>query len=202
LSDKITSIVDFSGSGHYRSAVGDSSAANNEFRTVWWTTVFNETMQKGPFFGLGFGYDLTAGFMRAYFLTGGEDTATTRSPHSILFTVLGRMGLIGLASFLVILYFIFRMALGAARSVAKREQPEMNLIQWCASIILLVASMFGVVLEGPMGGILFWTFLGLAASQESLEQEPKEARRAVETREARQETLEPVANLISQRRPI
>ena len=90
LSDRASSVVDISGTGRYRSDIGDSSAANNQFRTVWWTTVYNETMQKGPWFGLGFGYDLTAGFLRAYFPTGGEDTASTRSPHSILFTVLGR----------------------------------------------------------------------------------------------------------------
>src|SRR5260370_26623034 len=99
LSDKITSIADFSATGHYRSKIGDSSAANNEFRTVWWTTVFNETTQKGPVFGLGFGYNLTSSFMRAYYPTGGEDAASARSPHTILFPVLGRMALIGLAPF-------------------------------------------------------------------------------------------------------
>ncbi len=165
LSDRASSIIDFSGTGHYHGTIGDTSVANNEFRTIWWKTVFDETMQKGPLFGLGFGYDLTSSFMRAYFLTGGEDTATTRSPHSILFTVLGRMGLIGLLSFLIILFLIGRMALSAARAVARREQPEQNLIPWCASIALLVAAMFGVVLEGPMGGILFWSLLGLAVSQ-------------------------------------
>jgi O-antigen ligase len=165
LSDRVLSIVDFSGTGHYHSDIGNMSVANNEFRTVWWTTVFNETMQKGPFFGLGFGYDLTASFMRTYYLTGGEDTASTRSPHSILFTVLGRMGLLGLALFLVILFMIVRRAFLAARSVARGEQPESNLAPWCGVTILLVASLFGVVLEGPMGGILFWTFLGLACSQ-------------------------------------
>lgn len=165
LSDRASSIVDFSGTGHYHGKIGDASVANNEFRSVWWTTVFDETMQKGPFFGLGFGYDLTSSFMRTYFLTGGEDTATTRSPHSIIFTILGRMGLIGLASFLVILFLIARMALSERRAVARREHSEQNLIPWCASIMLLIAAMFGVVLEGPMGGVLFWSLLGLAASQ-------------------------------------
>lgn len=175
LSDKVTSIVDISGTGHYHGDVGDASAANNEFRTVWWTTVFNETMQKGPAFGLGFGYDLTSSFMRAYYPTGGEDTASTRSPHSILFTVLGRMGLIGLTSFLIILLLLVRMALFAARSVARGDQPEKNLAPWCAVMTLLVSSMFGVVLEGPMGGILFWSLLGLAVSQSIEPEAPKEA---------------------------
>jgi O-Antigen ligase len=164
LSDKVTSIADFSGTGHYHSKIGDSSAANNEFRTVWWTTVFNETMQKGPFFGLGFGYDLTAGFLRTYYSNQNPDL-TARSPHSILLTALGRMGVIGLASFLVILFLIIRMAFQGARSVARGQQPQENLAHWCALINLLGAALFGVVLEGPMGGILFWSVLGLAASQ-------------------------------------
>ena len=33
-------------------------------------------------------------------------------------------------------------------------------------IILLCSAMFGVVLEGPMGGILFWSFLGIAIGQQ------------------------------------
>jgi hypothetical protein len=174
LSDRVSSIVDFSGTGHYHSEIGNMSVGNNEFRTVWWTTVFNETMQKGPFFGLGFGYDLTARFMQTYYLTGGEDTASTRSPHSILFTVLGRMGLFGLALFLIVIFLIGRKALFAARCVAKGKQPQETLIPWCAVITLLIASMFGVVLEGPMGGILFWTFLGLASSQMDIK--PEEVR--------------------------
>ena len=182
--DKVSSIVDVTATGHYRSEVGDFSAANNEFRTVWWTTVFNETMQKGPVFGLGFGYDLTSSFMLAYFPTGGEDTATTRSPHSIIFTILGRMGVIGLASLLVIIFLTIRMALQTARSVARRKQPDRNLAAWCGAINLLVAAMFGVVLEGPMGGILFWTLLGLGASQslQSRESQPVEGERSIPNR--------------------
>jgi O-antigen ligase len=199
LSDKVSSIVDIAGTGHYRSNAGDISAANNEFRTVWWTTVFNETMQKAPFFGLGFGYDLTSRFMFAYYPSGGEDTATTRSPHSIIFTILGRMGIIGLASFLIILFLITKMALAAARSVARREQPESNLLPWCGSINLLVAAMFGVVLEGPMGGILFWTFLGLACSQ-SLPEKDKGTSETKDRRLANPVLSEPA--LVAHHRPL
>jgi hypothetical protein len=201
LSDKVSSIVDISGTGHYHGDIGDTSAANNQFRTVWWTTVFNETMQKGPFFGLGFGYDLTSSFMRAYFPTGGEDTASTRSPHSIIFTVLGRMGLIGLASFLIIVFLIARMALSAARAVARREQPEKNLISWCAVITLLVAAMVGVVLEGPMGGILFWSLLGLAASQSIANKEPQALQSGRSIQEKEKPKL-PEPAFISRRRSV
>jgi O-Antigen ligase len=165
LTDRVESMADISGTGNYRSSVGDSSASNNQFRTVWWTTVFNETMQRGPWFGLGFGYDLTAGFLRAYFPTGGEDTATTRSPHSIWVTIFGRMGVIGLLSFSAVVFFMFRDAFRGARLVARGRQPTETLVNWCAVMIILGSASFGVVLEGPMGGILFWSFLGLASSR-------------------------------------
>jgi len=164
LTDRMSSIVDFSGRGHYSSDIGDMSAANNQFRAVWWKTVFDETMQKGPWFGLGFGYDLTAGFLRTYYANQNLDL-TARSPHNILLTILGRMGVTGLAPFLVILFLIIRMAFQGARSVARGQQPQENLAHWCALINLLGAALFGVVLEGPMGGILFWSVIGLAASQ-------------------------------------
>jgi O-antigen ligase len=181
LTDRVESMADVSSSKSYRSDVGDVAAANNEFRTVWWRTVFDETVQKNPLFGLGFGYDLTAGFMRAYYPTGGEDTATTRSPHSIWMTVLGRMGLVGLLSFLAIATLIWRDAVRAARLVARGKQPPQTLVHWCAVLVILGSASFGVVMEGPMGGILFWTFLGLASSQ--LRQSEL---REIETREIEQ----------------
>jgi hypothetical protein len=33
---------------------------------------------------------------------------------------------------------------------------------WCAAWVLLICAAFGVVLEGPMGAVVFWTILGLA----------------------------------------
>jgi hypothetical protein len=164
LSDKVSSIGDVSGTGHYHSDIGDSSAANNEFRIVWWKTVFNDTMQKNPWFGLGFGYDLAESFVRLYYANQ-LPTWDTRSPHCMWITILGRMGIVGAISFSIIMYLIVRMALSTARAVSKGNQPEKNLAAWCASINLLIAAMFGVVLEGPMGGILFWSILGLAVSQ-------------------------------------
>jgi O-antigen ligase len=165
LADKIGSITDVSGNRHYHGEIGDSAADNNQFRIVWWKTVFDETLRKGPFFGLGFGYDLTSSFMRAYYPTGGEDTATTRSPHSVWLTVFGRMGLVGLITFTLITVLMIREAMATARLVARRKVEPFNLAFWTGAIIILGSASFGVVLEGPMGGILFWTFLGLASSQ-------------------------------------
>lgn len=159
--DKVTSITDISGSRSYRSEYGANAADNNQFRLVWWRSVFNETMSKNPWFGLGFGYDLAGGFLRDYYQNRGRDF-TTRSPHSIWFTMLGRMGVIGVLSFGVVVFFMLREAFRAARRVSQGRAGPASLILWCALLILLGSGSFGVVLEGPMGGILFWSFLGWA----------------------------------------
>jgi O-antigen ligase len=75
------------------------------------------------------------------------------------------MGLLGLLSFFFVVFFIFRDAMRATRLVARRRQPQDTLVLWSGVVILLGAASVGVVLEGPMGGILFWSFLGIASSQ-------------------------------------
>jgi len=35
---------------------------------------------------------------------------------------------------------------------------------WCAAWVILVSACFGAVLEGPMGAVIFWSALGLAAA--------------------------------------
>ncbi len=164
VTDKLESMTDISGSHSYHGEVGDYSSANNQFRMVWWQSVFDETMRKGPIFGLGFGYDLAASFIKNYYSNLYENFEA-RSPHSIWLTMLGRMGLMGLIVFTVIVFLIIRDAFRAARKVAHGEAPPNSLAFWTGALIILGSASFGVVLEGPMGGILFWSFVGLAASQ-------------------------------------
>ncbi|HEX8678624.1 MAG TPA: O-antigen ligase family protein, partial [Chthoniobacterales bacterium] len=99
LADKLESMTDFSGSSRtYRGEFGEVAAGNNQWRLNWWRVVLNETLAKGPVFGLGFGYDLATEFVRDY--SGNRHGGCeTRSPLSIWVTVFGRMGIIGLVSF-------------------------------------------------------------------------------------------------------
>lgn len=175
--DRVESITDISGTHSYRGEVGESSAQNNQFRLVWWESVISETMDKGPVFGLGFGYDLAKKFLISYETPLNVFEFDTRSPHSIWVTVFGRMGLLGIICFAMIGFFILRGAARAARRVARGEAEPLALLPWCGAVILLGSASFGVVLEGPMGAIPFWTFLGLAISapkQQSLPQKEKD----------------------------
>lgn len=152
--EQIASLADPHG---HRSYTGESTfnkGDNNRFRWVWWQSAVGETIDGGPWLGLGFGYDLADQFVREFYP---EDTDefTTRSPHNVLVTIFARMGAVGLAAFLTI------VAVMAARTWRAIARGPDEAAPWCAAWTVLTSACFGVVLEGPMGAVVFWTLLGL-----------------------------------------
>ena len=178
LRDKILSIVQpFGSQRSFASSEGDYAAGNNEFRAIWWKSVIEETNEKSPLVGLGFGYDLAKRFLRRYGAALNTYEFDTRSPHSILLTVYGRMGVIGILAFALILFQILRSSLRCAAAVRLGKTPPIDIGLWCGAVGILVASCFGVMLEGPMAAIVFWSFLGMASCREweRLQSAPKDA---------------------------
>jgi hypothetical protein len=167
LRDKILSIVEPFGSKRtFASEVGDASAGNNEFRAAWWQSVIDETNEKSPVIGLGFGYDLAKRFLLSYTAAINRYEFDTRSPHSILLTIYGRMGIIGILTFFVVAFYILRSALRCANAVRNDKTPAIDIALWCGVIAILITSSFGVMLEGPMAAIVFWSLLGMASYRE------------------------------------
>lgn len=156
--ENVVSIFDYQAKGRYVNRDSGDPGDNNRFRLVWWRAVFDETLGEAPVFGLGFGHDLAARFLANYGLLGADDFSA-RSPHSILLSVFGRMGVAGLIGWLAIAAGIA----GMTRRIFRRGTPDSR---GFASIVwvIWVSACFGVVLEGPMGAVLFWTVLGLANS--------------------------------------
>jgi hypothetical protein len=150
------SIFDVAGTGTYLHAETGDPGSNNRFRLVWWSNVAQETLETNPVFGLGFGADLAARFLASYDEVDAEDF-TTRSPHSVIMTVFGRMGLLGLGFFLGI---VVMMARSAHLAFRLRAFEAMGL--WSVAWGIWFSACFGVVLEGPMGAVIFWTVLGMA----------------------------------------
>jgi len=156
--ERTLSIVDPQGQRSYQAEDIASKGDNNVFRMVWWRAAIDETLENNAWFGLGFGYDLADRFVRQYFPDSSEDF-TARSPHNVLITIFARMGIVGSAVFLALLAII------TARTWQSLRGPQRNAeasAYWCAAWIILVCACFGVVLEGPMGAVVFWTTLGLA----------------------------------------
>ncbi len=153
------SIFDAEGTGSYINGESGDPGANNRFRRIWWADVVDETLGTNPVFGLGFGSDLAARFLVDYGLFS-DETFAARSPHSMIVTTFGRMGFLGLAIWIAASAAIARLAwrlfrLGDADSLGL---ASVTCVVWICACV-------GVVLESPMGAVIFWTVLGLANSR-------------------------------------
>jgi hypothetical protein len=150
------SIFDVRGTGTYVNQESGDPGLNNRFRLTWWNTVIQDTVAQNPVFGLGFGYDLASRFLVEYELLAAADF-TTRSPHSMLFSVFGRMGALGLAAWLAV---AVGMGYLTCRCFHVGDFDAIGLV--CIAWVVWFSACVGVVLEGPMGAIVFWTVLGMA----------------------------------------
>lgn len=131
-----------------------------QFRLAWWTKIIGYTVF-GQYFweGKGFGINLADD-------DGFQPTAdgSLRAPHNSHFTVLARMGVPGF-----VLWVLLQGAFGiqllwsivAHRRVGDAIAAAIGgwiLVYWTA---MLVDTSFDPYLEGPQGGIWFWTLFGL-----------------------------------------
>jgi O-antigen ligase len=154
--ERALSVFDPFGQRNYSGEDTYHKGDNNLFRAVWWRAVYNDTMAENPWLGLGWGRDLADRFLREYYPNDGDEFST-RSPHNVLLTLFGRLGLTGLLPFLFLIAVLLRGAFRAARA-----GPSDATALWGVAVIILVSACFCVVLEGPMGAVVFWTALGLA----------------------------------------
>ncbi|MEO6004737.1 MAG: O-antigen ligase family protein [Opitutus sp.] len=153
--ERVLSLTDPTGQRSYRGAETFNKGDNNLFRSVWWKAVIDETIDQNPYVGVGFGYDLADRFVRQYYPESGEEFSV-RSPHNVLVTVFARMGAVGLAVLLAMVAVISRRTFQAVRAGPEQAAP------WCVVWVIFSSACFGVVLEGPMGAVVFWTALGVA----------------------------------------
>ncbi len=157
--EKLTSMVDVSGNQSYNSEYGEGKAMNNEFRRRLWESFVDDTNSVSPAFGRGFGYDFVSHFESTFQRGGWEGL---RSAHNFFVTIYGRMGIAGLLVFLAITGQIIVGGLRAALMARAENYPLAELGYWCGVWAILVSSVVGVVLEGPVGAIVLWAFLGVA----------------------------------------
>lgn len=95
-----------------------------------------------------------------------NEPSDVRSPHSIVMTVFGRMGLCGFIIFALIMGKMFVDTRRIIRMSREEGLVSDALRYWCMAWVILATSCFVVVLEGPMGAIIFWTLLGCAQNIE------------------------------------
>jgi O-antigen ligase len=158
LYEKVLSVADPFGARQYSGDATYNKGDNNVWRAVWWRVCIDEAVETNPWLGLGWGYDLAQPFVRVYYPEGGDDFST-RSPHNVLVTIFARTGVIGLATFLAVL-----IAIGWRAWRAAKEAPLATAGMWVGLWAIITSACLGVVLEGPMGAVVFWSMLGLASA--------------------------------------
>jgi O-antigen ligase len=168
--ERAVSIVDPHGLRTYQDEDNLSKGDNNTFRMVWWKIAINEALDNNPWLGLGFGYDLAERFVQEYLPGGGEDFSA-RSPHNVMITIFSRMGAIGLSAMSAVLFVMIARTWKALHRSGGDLRPAGL---WCGAWVIFFCACFGVVLEGPMGAVVFWTLLGLASAAQPAALQPTE----------------------------
>jgi len=144
----------------------DSSLEGTKtWRLIWWRHIINYTIY-GPYFwtGKGFGVNLAV-----------EDgppgisssDASLRSPHNGNMTILARMGVPGLTLWALLNgIFVYRLVKGywTASRMGSAFWRKLNLWILCYWFTSFISMSFDVYLEGPSGGIWFWSIIGFGVA--------------------------------------
>lgn len=140
-----------------------------DWRLRWWSEIVGYTVGGEHFLlGKGFGVNLaTADGFQVY-----EDESL-RSPHNSHFTVLARGGVPLFLLWLVVQGLWLRTVARARRRARRQGQDGWAAFFTVCAVFGLAAvvnASFDVYLEGPMGGVWFWTVFGLALAGARLQE--------------------------------
>ena len=131
-----------------------------EFRLRWWATIVDYTIG-GPFFWTGKGYGINLANDDGFQPTADK---SLRAPHNGHIEVLARSGVPGLILWILLhAAYGFSLLRAAAHARARGDTFWVRVlglvfIYWLAA---LVNASFDPYLQGPQGGIWFWTMFGV-----------------------------------------
>jgi hypothetical protein len=131
-----------------------------EWRLEWWGDVYRYTVQ-GKYFWTGKGFGINLADDDGYQV---EEDNALRNPHNGHLAMLARAGVPGFA-----LWVLVQLTWAGALVTAYVRSRRCGDQQWSALFLFLlgywvafvVNASFDVYLEGPMGGIWFWTVYGV-----------------------------------------
>jgi hypothetical protein len=136
--------------------------ATKEWRMNWWSDIYNYTVN-GKYFWGGKGYGINLADDDGYQVGDG----TLRTPHNVHMTILARGGVMGLGLW-VLVHVVWLFGIGWGHLTARRRGSmrwaSMFLWMGCFYCAFLINGSFDVFLEGPMGGIWFWTLYGVGVA--------------------------------------
>ena len=142
-----------------------SEEGTKQWRLIWWRHIVDYTVFGSYFWtGKGFGVNLA--------LEDGppgitKEESSLRSPHNGSMTVLARMGVPGMLLWVTLnLTFVYRLLKHYRLATQNRLRFWSALNLWILSYWLaaFLSLSFDVYLEGPPGGIWFWSIIGLGVA--------------------------------------
>jgi O-antigen ligase len=158
IADNLSSIL---GRGSQKS----DTEGTKEWRLIWWANIVRYTIF-GPYFWTGKGFGVNLALEDGPPGITAEESAL-RSPHNGNMTILARMGVPGIVLWIA-LNFVFVFRLFKAYRVATRSGSQfwsgVNLWIVCYWLAAFTNMSFDVYLEGPQGGIWYWSIIGFGVA--------------------------------------
>jgi hypothetical protein len=163
--EEFETLLPFWRASDYESTTSRRSVVAVDWRKEYWRWVLaqNSASVSSMLFGKGFGPDLTPQTSSIKFTRSRE--RPNRNPHSIAVTVFGRMGLIGLTLWLTWHAAFFSRQwrwLSAAKRAGDAWQVDLAAFLTTYAILMLVAALFGVLLESPFMAAPYFFIIGLS----------------------------------------
>lgn len=154
-----------------QSVTGDTKTARDgtrEWRLNWWDKIINYTVH-GPYFWTGKGYGINLADADGFQVA---DDNSLRSPHNGNMNILARSGVPGFTAW-VLLQLAFAIAIlrahWQARANGRHRQADIFLWIFVYWMAFMINAAFDVYLEGPQGGIWFWSVFGFGLAQLEME---------------------------------
>jgi hypothetical protein len=146
------------------SIIGDTNNdgldSTKEWRVNWWRDIREYTLN-GRYFWTGKGFGINLADDDGYQVLA---DGSLRSPHNVHMMILARSGVPGVA-----LWGLAQLVFGCGIAVAFFRSRREGRDRWARLflflgtywLVLLINGSFDVFIEGPMGGIWFWTVFGV-----------------------------------------
>jgi len=130
-------------------------SGTSSWRMDWWMMIWDDVIRSAPFWGLGFGSDISTAFL------GQKMGELVRYPHNVIFTVIGRLGLIGLVIFITLFVAIGMFCIRfCSRYYNSPNRRDADLI--CPAVVIagMLNGIVQATYEVPHGAITHWVCLG------------------------------------------
>lgn len=145
--------------------------ATVSWRFQWWESIIDYTFN-GPYFWTGKGYGINLGNSDGFQADEEEGLERIRSPHNVFMTILARSGVPGFIMWLIFLlsYYVWLVNISFRRRLTNSMDAQVAIWFMAYTVAMLANGSFDVYIEGPMGGIWFWSIIGISFSYFSAEQ--------------------------------